>query len=160
MIDPEIRQASEIKLIGISKQVRINDPATVEIWKSFVPRRDEVKNRVDQNLYSVHIYDHDFKPENVTPQTIVTRYASVQVDSFSNIPDGMETLTIPAGVWAVFTFKGTPQQFPETWMQFMFEWLPSSSYQLDSRPHFEMLGNKYKHNDPESEEEVWIPVRK
>jgi AraC family transcriptional regulator len=39
-------------------------------------------------------------------------------------------------------------------------WLPASGYQLDNRPHFEILGDKYKNNDPESEEEIWIPVRK
>jgi AraC family transcriptional regulator len=39
-------------------------------------------------------------------------------------------------------------------------WLPSSDYVLDNRPHFEILGEKYKINDPESEEKIWIPVRK
>lgn len=32
-------------------------------------------------------------------------------------------------------------------------------YEIDFRPHFEILGEKYKNNDPGSEEEVWIPVR-
>jgi AraC family transcriptional regulator len=39
-------------------------------------------------------------------------------------------------------------------------WLPASEYLLDDRPHFEILGAKYKDNDPESEEEIWIPVQK
>jgi hypothetical protein len=26
-------------------------------------------------------------------------------------------------------------------------------------PHFEVLGDKYKNNDPSSEEEVWIPIK-
>jgi len=30
---------------------------------------------------------------------------------------------------------------------------------LDNRPHFEVLGEKYKNGDPESEEEIWIPVK-
>ena len=32
-------------------------------------------------------------------------------------------------------------------------------YILDNRPHFEVLGGKYKNNDSNSEEEIWIPVK-
>lgn len=38
-------------------------------------------------------------------------------------------------------------------------WLPASDYNLDNRPHFEVLGEKYKNNDPTSEEEIWIPIK-
>jgi AraC family transcriptional regulator len=38
--------------------------------------------------------------------------------------------------------------------------LPASGYELDDRPHFEILGERYKNNDPDSEEELWFPVRK
>jgi AraC family transcriptional regulator len=39
------------------------------------------------------------------------------------------------------------------------EWLPNSAYALDDRPHFEALGEQYKNNDPNSEEEIWIPIK-
>ncbi len=38
--------------------------------------------------------------------------------------------------------------------------LPNSEYELENRPHFEVLGEKYKNNDPNSEEEIWIPIKK
>jgi len=41
----------------------------------------------------------------------------------------------------------------------MSQWLPNSKYILDHRPHFELLGAKYKNNSPDSEEEVWIPIK-
>jgi AraC family transcriptional regulator len=37
--------------------------------------------------------------------------------------------------------------------------LPNSNYHLDDRPHFEILGEKYKNADPGSEEEIWIPIK-
>lgn len=46
----------------------------------------------------------------------------------------------PAGYFATYIFA---------------TWLPSSAYVLDNRPHFEVLGAKYKSNDPGSEEEIW-----
>lgn len=39
------------------------------------------------------------------------------------------------------------------------DWLPKSDYELDERPHFEILDEKYKNDDPNSEEEIWIPIR-
>jgi AraC family transcriptional regulator len=38
--------------------------------------------------------------------------------------------------------------------------LPNLGYTLDDRAHFEVLGEKYKNNDPLSEEEIWIPIKK
>ena len=39
------------------------------------------------------------------------------------------------------------------------EWLPKSNYILDNRPHFEVLGENYKNDNADSEEEIWIPVK-
>jgi len=35
-----------------------------------------------------------------------------------------------------------------------------SEFMLDDRPHFALMGDRYKNDDPESEEEIWIPVKK
>ena len=37
---------------------------------------------------------------------------------------------------------------------------PNSDYKPDDRPHFELLGAKYKNDDPDSEEEIWIPIKR
>ena len=38
-------------------------------------------------------------------------------------------------------------------------WLSNSDYLLDNRPHFELLGDKYKNADPNSEEDIWRPIK-
>jgi AraC family transcriptional regulator len=65
---------------------------------------------------------------------------------------------LPAGTYAVFVHKGGPSKAAQTFQYILTEWLPGSEYVLDQRPHFEVLGEKYKHNDPEAEEEIWLPV--
>ena len=60
----------------------------------------------------------------------------------------------------MFQYKGLPQGFGELMRYILSEWLPKSNYELDNRPHFNILGNKYKANHPESEEEVYIPIKK
>jgi AraC family transcriptional regulator len=44
--------------------------------------------------------------------------------------------------------------------QYIFNsWLPGSGYRLDNRPHFAVMGEKYKNDDPNSEEELCVPVK-
>jgi AraC family transcriptional regulator len=64
--------------------MRLSDNRTGELWRDFMPRRKEIKNSVNADLFSIEIYD---------------------------------------------------------------------------RSHFEIMGEKYKLNDPNSEEEVWIPIK-
>jgi AraC family transcriptional regulator len=71
----------------------------------------------------------------------------------------MESFTLKGGLYAVFLHKGAASTGQKTF-QYIFEmWLPNSGYLLDNRPHFEILGAKYKNEDPNSEEEVWIPIK-
>jgi AraC family transcriptional regulator len=71
----------------------------------------------------------------------------------------METFTLKAGLYAVFLHKGAAVTATETFQHIFGIWLPKSEYILDNRPHFEILGEKYKNNDPSSEEEIWIPIK-
>ena len=36
---------------------------------------------------------------------------------------------------------------------------PKSKYELDKRPHFALMGEEYKNEDPDSEEELWFPIK-
>ena len=56
-------------------------------------------------------------------------------------------------------FLDWASEFSKTMQHIFTRWLPESNYRLDNRPHFEVLGERYKNNDPNSEEEVWIPIK-
>jgi AraC family transcriptional regulator len=95
----------------------------------------------------------DFKPTNE-----FERWAAVEVTTFDNVPTEMETFILHGGLYAVFDYKGLNTD--NSIFQYILEtWLPTSDYDLDNRPHFEVLGDKYKNNDPTSEEEIWIPIK-
>jgi AraC family transcriptional regulator len=99
--------------------------------------------------------DHftDFKPTNE-----FERWATVEVATFDKVPTEMETFVLQGGLYAVFDYKGLNTD--NAIFQYIFRtWLPSSDYVLDNRPHFEVLGDQYKNNDPSSEEEIWIPIK-
>jgi AraC family transcriptional regulator len=155
---PRITEISQKTIVGNHLTMSISANRTRELWQSFMPRRNEVPNRVSTDLYSLQLYDpHYFNPFN--PDTLFEKWAAVEVTDGSGMPDGMETLTIPAGRYAVFTYKGPASEGPQIFGYIFGTWLPTSGYLLDDRPHFEILGNKYKNEGPDSEEEIWIPVK-
>jgi AraC family transcriptional regulator len=154
---PRIVASSEKKLIGKRSTMSLADNKTGELWKSFVPRRSEIVNSLTDDLISMQVYkpEHfaDFKPTNE-----FEKWATVEVSDFDNVPNEMETFTLAAGLYAVFDYTGSSSDTGI--FQYIFgTWLPNSIYDLDDRPHFEILGAKYKNNDPTSEEEIWIPIK-
>ena len=86
------------------------------------------------------------------------KWATVEVTNFDNVPAGLETFILQGGLYAVFEYKGLNTD--NSIYHFIFNsWLPTSGYALDDRPHIEILGEKYKNNDPTSEELICIPVK-
>lgn len=132
---------------------------TGQLWQSFMPRRNEIQNRVNEDFINLQIYDPTFNFNQFDFHKPFDKWASVEVSDFSYLPAEMETFIIPSGLYAVFNFKGSVKDAPAAFMYIFNTWLPASQYNLDHRPHFEILGEKYKKNDPSSEEEIWIPVK-
>lgn len=156
---PKIVTIPAKKLIGFSIEMSLLDNQTQTIWQLFMPRLKEITNAVSADLFSLQNY-----PENYftifTPDTIFTKWAAIEVKDFENSPEGFEKIEIPGGKYAVFLHKGNTEMFVKTAQYIYSEWLPKFGFQLDNQPHFEVLGDNYLgHENPESEEEVWIPIK-
>jgi AraC family transcriptional regulator len=157
-LEPRIAFLAAKKLIGQKKTMRFADNKTGELWSSFMPQRKEIVEVLSADLFSLQVFDAGFF-EQFDPNRLFTKWALVEVSQFGHVPADMETFVLPAGQYAVFIHHGDSSEFAKTFGFIFTQWLPSSNYVLDDRPHFEILGSKYKHNQPDSEEEVWIPVR-
>lgn len=132
---------------------------TAELWQSFMPQRKEIRNNLNTELISVEVYDQNLDFKDFNPKTEFEKWAAVEVPTFEEIPENMEALTLTGGLYAVFQYKGAANDFASTFRYIFETWLPASGYSLDNRPHFEVMGEKYKGNDPSSEEEIWVPVK-
>lgn len=154
---PRIENLSDKKLIGKRLTMSLANNKTGELWQSFMPKRREITNNVSNDLISMQVYKPthfaDFKPTNE-----FEKWATVEVTNFESVPTEMETFSLAGGLYAVFDYKGSSND-PSIFQYIFGTWLPSSEYLLDDRPHFEVLGDKYKNNDPNSEEEIWIPIK-
>ena len=150
---------AEKPLIGMRASMTRAADATPALWQRFMPRRGEVANAIGESLYSVQLFSGVAAFENFTPDTVFEKWAAVEVDGTSGVPDGMESLSLSAGHYAVFDHQGPPGEFAKSLYYIFVEWLPQSEWQLDDRPHFEVLQPGWRADDPEAREEVWIPVR-
>jgi AraC family transcriptional regulator len=158
-MEPIIKMLTEKKLVGKRLTMSLSNNKTPELWQSFMPRRKEICNNVTSDLISMQVYDRAHPFESFNLHAPFEKWAVVEVTNFDTIPHDMECYTLPGGLYAVFHYKGLPSNFTATFNYMFKVWLPASNYVLDDRPHFELLGSKYKNNDPESEEEIWIPVK-
>ena len=154
---PKITQKSQTYLVGVKMTMSFANYKVEELWKNFIPRRKEINLALNDDLISMTIYGNDhflnFKPTN-----LFDKWACKEVSAIDSLPPGMETYILPSGLYAVFQYKGLHND-PAVYQYIFGKWLPGSVYSLDDRPHFEILGSKYKNNSPDSEEEIWIPVK-
>jgi AraC family transcriptional regulator len=157
---PRIESPPEKKLIGKHLKMSLVNNRTFELWRSFMPERRLIKNAVNNDLFSMQVYDHSYSFKNFNPAAEFEKWAAVEVTGFAEIPEGMETYTINGGLYAVFDYVGPANEGEKIFTYIYKTWLPASEYELDTREHFEILGEKYKNNEPGSEEEIWIPVKR
>jgi AraC family transcriptional regulator len=157
-MQPSFVFSNEKKLIGLRKNMSLIDNKTVELWRDFMPKRQAIKHQVGTELFSLQVYPpHYF--ESFYPRIEFEKWAATEVSQTNEIPDTMEVFTLLGGWYAVFHYIGLSTD-PKIFEYIYAQWLPNSGFKLDQRPHFEILGEKYKNNDPLSEEDIWIPIVK
>ena len=158
MLKPKIEQLSTKTVVGKSLRMSLANNRTFELWQSFMPLRKTIKDSPSPDLYSIQVYDNDTYYENFNPQTEFTKWAAIETVNNNSLPENLETLKLDGGLYAIFHYEGSSTD-PSIFQYIFKTWLPQSSYELDERPHFEILGNKYKNEDPNSEEQICIPIK-
>ncbi|MFJ3594694.1 GyrI-like domain-containing protein [Streptomyces sp. NPDC090231] len=81
------------------------------------------------------------------------------VVTLASAPEGMATLPVSAGTWAVFTTSGpAPEAIQALWRDVFTEWFPSNPYR--SRPGPEILRTRMSADGSEADAELWLPVER
>lgn len=155
-MEPTIITIQSKKLVGQSLTMSLMQNKTGDLWRGFMPRHKEIAHPVTTELISMQVYHQPMRPGD--PGQEFVKWAAMEVADFDTIPEGMQSFTLPAWLYAVFHYRGSSADIGI--FQYIYGvWLPASTYALDQRPHFEVLGEKYKNMDPESEEDIYIPIR-
>ena len=157
MRDPRIIKVKPLKLRGIHIRMNLSHNQTRELWQRFMPEW-KLTGLPMSEFYSAEVYPKGYF-SSFDPNKDFEKWAAVPETGLSPIPETWDRLEVPPGLYAVFPYKGRSSEVYKIY-QYIFEtWMPKSGYQVDERPHMAVMGEKYKNDDPESEEELWIPVK-
>lgn len=152
-MNPIIINSAEKKVIGMQSTMhRHQYNHIVALWKGFMPRKNELQNLLMNELIAIQVYTDGLNAEEA-----FTIWACTEVYDFNTIPNQMEAFTIPCGTYAVFHHKG--KDASKLYPYILTEWLPTSVYELEDRPHFQVMGKAYKNGSPDSEEDFYVPVK-
>lgn len=157
-LNPRFVVMESKQLIGQRLRMCVANPKVADLWKSFSPRVEKIKAMVGEDRFSISVYEPDYFVK-FEPMKEFDKWAAVQVNDIQTAPEDMEAIQLPSGLYAVFHYIGRSTD-NSIFQEIYGNWLPNSEYELDCRPHFEVLGRNFKNNDPSSEEEIWVPVKK
>lgn len=157
---PKIIVSETILIVGLKADLSFmtNAQGTGNLARQFMPKRNQILNRVGTDKFSIQIYNQ-FDLKTMSPNTVYEKWVGVAVSDFKTIPEGLETLTINEAKYAVFNFEGKPEEFLKTWQGIHINWLPNSGYKLDDKPHFEKLPEDYHPSNAFVKEEIWVPIK-
>lgn len=143
--------------LGQKIEMSFLENKTFELWNKFMKGRKTIQNTIGNELYSFEIYSKGFF-QDFNPAKSFEKWAAVEVSNYENVSEDFEKLIVPSGKYAVFIHKGPASEGPKTYDYIFKTWLPNSNFKLDARPHFAKMGEKYKNDSPDSEEEIWLPI--
>lgn len=155
--EPRIETLGEKRLIGLRTTASLAEPGTSELWRAFMPRRRELVGVVGNELYAVDVFPPGYFAA-FDPGAEFEKWAAVEVAGDQAVPGGLASLTLPSGLYAVFLHRGPASEGEATYRYIHETWLPASNYVLADRLHFAVMDERYRGEDPDSEEEIWIPV--
>jgi AraC family transcriptional regulator len=170
---PRIEERAPGRFIGMYMEMSLMEDQTGQLWRKFMPRRHEILHRANTAVVSLQVYPKgyflEFDPSRVFVKWSLAEVGNVSGDEWNVsaekgekeeggglVPEGMEVFEMQGGLYAVFTHRGSD---PAIFDHIYGEWLAASDFELDDRPHFEVLDVQYRHSDPDAAEEIWIPVR-
>lgn len=84
--------------------------------------------------------------------------AAIRGEKFDGYEGEVDTVTVPASTWAVFTDAGVlPEAIQKTWKQIYHEWFPATNYEHAGTAELEIYPSDCE--TPEGMRfEIWIPV--
>jgi AraC family transcriptional regulator len=159
-MNPKIVNTEEIKIIGLSIKTNLKDNKVPQLWQDYMKRDREVKNFVMPEIYlGVCINESDKSYKEFTAETAFTEIVGKAVKNFDHIPQGMTTKVVPAYKYAVFTHKGALNTLGDTYDYIYGTWLPKSGMSFGDADDFELYDGRFKMGAPDSEMDIYIPVK-
>lgn len=156
-MDHRIEHIEQLRLIGVKKEMSMLDNMTGEIARTFMQGYIAAKGSKPVPSYAVDYYPDNYF-QDFDPSRPFEKAIAATADLFTQLLEGFTELSVPAGKYAVFNYKGKPSEAKIFFQELYTQYLPSVGLGLDSHPHLALMDEEYLGEHPESEELIFIPV--
>jgi AraC family transcriptional regulator len=155
-MQPRFVHRPQFTVVGMKCRTSMSNNLIPRLWDDFMQRHDEIRDWIEpDNCFGICFQEES----NGNPDKDFFSYlAGIEVQNTNFIPEGMEAKTLPAAEYAVFEHIGALDILQETYARIYREWLPQSGYQMTGDTDFELYDRRFKHGQPDSVMEIWIPV--
>ena len=151
--NPEIQRRSRFKIAGLSYTGRDNT-AVYNLWQrlwALAPRVAFLRHAEEH--FGACFHDLDMRGRDT-----FTYVAGAEVGRTSKLPKGMETVAIPASMYAVFPHQGPASRIEDTFDRVYRSWLPSSDYTPTLDLDLLRVDARFHGESDDSIVELWMPV--
>jgi AraC family transcriptional regulator len=151
-MEPKIVTRPAFIVVGMRYRGKNEHNEIPQLWERFMPRTGEIKQRLNiATCYGVM--------DNYDEKTGEFDYlAGFEVQSASDVPEGMESWQVLEQTYAVFPCN--LKNIRETFRQIYHDWLPQSGHRRAAGPEFEFYDEKFKPDQGTLDLYIYIPVRK
>jgi len=150
-MEPVIKEIGELKLVGMKHFG--TDKEIPGIWMKFMPLCGKIQNLTKPEVGIEYSWG----------EPVDGKYwmmMSMLVDDATAIPDGLESETIKAQKYAVFTHKGKIDFIGQTFVKIYKEWLPNSDFELSGDYNIQWYDERFKEGQSDdSEVDILIPIK-
>ena len=155
----EMVESEAICLLGYMGNTRKGFFVIPGLWHKLHRIKDRLPNRICMDyLVGLNDYSKNFSFEERQPS--FDYYASVEVSVLKQIPNRMQAITLPAGKYAVFTFRGKSQDSLQPVVEYIYKvWFPQSTCQLNEQAQYDFARYGEQMDEKgQSNIAVWIPI--
>ena len=143
----KIVELSDFNVVGMEYVGKNENEEIGAMWEVFLERQNEIEAPNNAITYGVS-YHMDMSGN-------ISYIAGLKVATVSNLPNGMKSILVPAGKFAVFTYKGDIKDISNFWNQIYSQYLPELKLQPANRIPFEYYDERFCQD---GELYIYIPI--
>jgi len=154
-MQPRFVDLEELILVGLPYYGQPVGGKFTQAWDRFFEVEPSIRSRVNKKVcYGVEVFG---KESTLGGDWFY--FPSVQVSDLKEIPGILFAKTFPACRCVVFSVTGGIPKLGEVFRYIYAEWLPASGYEIAYPWDFEVYGEQFKGDEPDSLIDIYIPVR-
>jgi AraC family transcriptional regulator len=148
---PKIVDARPFLVAGLVRSYSSESSARIPAqWQEFAPYIGQIPGQSSNRAYGVLCNEDDEGNHDYV--------TGVEVAGSSRLPEGLTTLQVPGGVYAVFSHSDHVSTIRGTWQAIWSHWLPGSDYEASEAPSFELYPEEFDGETGLGGLEIWVPV--